>query len=234
MQGTRPSPRSGRTPHVEEQLSLCATTAKPMLWSPYCNYWGPHALGPMLCNKGICVLSRVRFFATPWAAAHQSSLSMEFSRQEYQGGLPFPTPGDLPDPGIKPASLASPVLAGTFFTTALPGRPLQWGVCRPQLESSLHLSQLERAQGQQQRPSTAKNGRWEIRTELTRIWAEWHDYLKEICMTCCGGIKKGGDLRISASFMEEVPPEEWIYLSVTDSFAVLKKIAQHCKSTIIQ
>jgi len=53
-------------------------------------------------------------------------------------------------------------------------------------------------------------------------------------MTCCGGIKKGGDLRISASFMEEVPPEEWIYVSVTDSFAVQKKMAQHCKSTILQ
>ena len=40
---------------------------------------------------------------------------MEFSRQEYWGGLPFPTPGDLPDPGIKPTFLASPALAGKFF-----------------------------------------------------------------------------------------------------------------------
>ena len=40
---------------------------------------------------------------------------MEFSRQEYQGGLPFPPPGDLPDPGLKPASLAFPALAGGFF-----------------------------------------------------------------------------------------------------------------------
>ena len=43
---------------------------------------------------------------------------MEFSRQEYWSGLPFPTPGDLPDPGIEPASLPSPVLAGGFFTTS--------------------------------------------------------------------------------------------------------------------
>ena len=47
-----------------------------------------------------------------------SSLSMGFSRQEYRSGFPFPTPGDLPDPGIKPLSLASPALAGSFFTTS--------------------------------------------------------------------------------------------------------------------
>ena len=49
--------------------------------------------------------------------AHQVPLSMEFSRQEYWSGLPFPTPGNLPHPGTKPTSLASPVLAGRFFTT---------------------------------------------------------------------------------------------------------------------
>ncbi|ELR60425.1 hypothetical protein M91_18992, partial [Bos mutus] len=47
----------------------------------------------------------------------QAPLSMGFPRQEYWSGLPFPTPGDLPDPGIKPASLVSPALAGGFFTT---------------------------------------------------------------------------------------------------------------------
>ena len=48
----------------------------------------------------------------------------EFSRQEYCSGLPFPTPGDLPDPGIEPASLASPALADRFFTTVPPGKPI--------------------------------------------------------------------------------------------------------------
>ena len=48
---------------------------------------------------------------------------MGFSRQEHWSGLPFPLPGDLPNPGIEPASLASPALAGGFFTTALPGKP---------------------------------------------------------------------------------------------------------------
>ena len=50
--------------------------------------------------------SRVRLFATPWTVAYQAPPSMGFSRQEYQSGLPFPSPGDLPDPGIKPGSLA--------------------------------------------------------------------------------------------------------------------------------
>ena len=47
-------------------------------------------------------LSRVRFFATPWTSAHQAPPSMEFSRQEYWSGLPFPSAGDLPNPGIEP------------------------------------------------------------------------------------------------------------------------------------
>ena len=51
-------------------------------------------------------LSRVRLFATPWTVAYQALLSMGFSWQEYWSGLPFPSPGDLPDPGIKPGSPA--------------------------------------------------------------------------------------------------------------------------------
>ena len=51
-------------------------------------------------------LSRVRLFATPWTVDYQASLSMEFSRQEYWSGLPFPSPGDLSDPGTEPGSLA--------------------------------------------------------------------------------------------------------------------------------
>ena len=64
-------------------------------------------------------------FVTPWTLAHQAPLSMEFSRQEYWSGLAFPTPGDLPDLGIEPAS---PSLAGRFFTTVPPGKQkvAQW------------------------------------------------------------------------------------------------------------
>ena len=63
-------------------------------------------------------LSHIRLFAAPWTVACQISLSMGFPKQEYWSGLPFPVPGDLPDPGIKPMSLASPALAGRFFTTS--------------------------------------------------------------------------------------------------------------------
>ena len=59
--------------------------------------------------------------ATPWTVAHQAPLSMGFSRQEYWSGLPYPPPGDLPDPGIEPTSLTSPALAGGFFTTGATG-----------------------------------------------------------------------------------------------------------------
>ena len=50
------------------------------------------------------ILSRVQLFVTPWTVAHQAPLSIEFSRQEYWRGLPFPSPGDLPDPRIEPKS----------------------------------------------------------------------------------------------------------------------------------
>ena len=58
------------------------------------------------------VLSCVCLFVTPWTVAHQAPLSMEFSQQEYWNGMPFPLPGDLPDPGIKPASPGSSALVG--------------------------------------------------------------------------------------------------------------------------
>ena len=65
------------------------------------------ALG-MMC---VCaVLSHVQLFATLWTVARQAPLSMEFSRQKYWRGLPFPTPGDLPDPGIKPTLPVVPAL----------------------------------------------------------------------------------------------------------------------------
>ena len=59
---------------------------------------------------------------TPWTPVRQAPLSIEFSRQEHWSGLPFPTPEDLPNPGIKPASLAYLVLASGFFTTEPPGK----------------------------------------------------------------------------------------------------------------
>ena len=63
------------------------------------------------------VLSRVRIFATPWTLAYQAPPSMGFPRQEYWSGLPFPSPGDLPDPGIEPGSPALQTDAFTFWAT---------------------------------------------------------------------------------------------------------------------
>ena len=64
-------------------------------------------------------LSRVRLFGTPWTVAYQAPPSMGFSRQEYWSGLPFPSPGDLPDPGIEPGSPA-------LEADALTSEPIYW------------------------------------------------------------------------------------------------------------
>ena len=68
-----------------------------------------------MCGQVTSVMSDS---ATLWTVAHQTPLSMGFSRQEYWSGLPCPPPGDLPDPEIELASLRSPVLAGRIFTTS--------------------------------------------------------------------------------------------------------------------
>ena len=62
-------------------------------------------------------MCHVQFFATPQTIAHRAPLSMRFSREEYWSGLPFPSPGDLPNPGVEPVSLKSPALADSLFTT---------------------------------------------------------------------------------------------------------------------
>ena len=65
-------------------------------------------------------LSCVQLFATPWTVAYQTPLSLGFSRQWYWSGLPFPSPGDLPDPGIKPGS---PTLQADALPSEPPGKP---------------------------------------------------------------------------------------------------------------
>ena len=89
---------------------------------------------PQVCCAVLCVLSHVWLFATPWTRAHQAPLSMEFSRQEYWSGLPFPTPGKSSWPRGQTLSLASPALAGRFFTTVPLGKPLQKIICWPLLD----------------------------------------------------------------------------------------------------
>ena len=66
------------------------------------------------------LLSRIQLFAIPWTVAYQAPSPMEFSRQEYWSGLPFPSPGDLPYPGIEPGS---PALQTDSLPSEPPGKP---------------------------------------------------------------------------------------------------------------
>ena len=76
-------------------------------------------------RKKVKLLSHVRLFVTPWTVAYQAPPSMKFSGQEYWSGLAFPATSDLPNPGIKPTSVASSGLVGRFFTIVPPGKPLR-------------------------------------------------------------------------------------------------------------
>ena len=71
-------------------------------------------------SESVCHFSRVWLFVTPWTVAHQAPLSMGFSRQGYWSGLPFPSPGDLPDPGIE---TRSPALQADSLRSEPPGKP---------------------------------------------------------------------------------------------------------------
>ena len=74
----------------------------------------------LCCTQSIC---HVQLFVNLWTVTHQALVSIEFPRQEYCSGLPFPPPGAFPDLGTKAASPASSALAGEFFTTVAPGKP---------------------------------------------------------------------------------------------------------------
>ena len=78
-----------------------------------------------MCPCMLSCFSCVQLFATLWTVAHQAPLSMGFPRQEYWSGLPFPSPGDLPNSGIEPASFMSSALASRVFTTEPPGKSNQ-------------------------------------------------------------------------------------------------------------
>ena len=78
-------------------------------------------------------LSHVRLFATPWTVAHQAPPSMGFSRQEYWSGLPFPSPGDVPNPGIEPRS---PALQADTLTSEPSGKPVKLVILTTKWESS--------------------------------------------------------------------------------------------------
>ena len=120
---------------------LCLLTQQCSCWSPA----NAHANSAMMttqslelsrfhfpsCQPGLLLhtkvkvkvksLSGIRLFATPWTVAYQAPPSIEFSRQEYWTGLPLPSPGDLPDPGMKPGS---PALQADILPSEPPGKPL--------------------------------------------------------------------------------------------------------------
>ena len=79
-------------------------------------------------STGVCIhaqsLSRVRVFGTPWTVTHQAPLSIGFPRQEYWSGLPFPSQGDFPHPGIEPRS---PALQAASLLPETPGKPIGVG-----------------------------------------------------------------------------------------------------------
>ena len=75
---------------------------------------------PISKESEVKSLSRVCLFSTLWTVAHQAPPSMGFSRQEYRSGLPFPSPGDLPNPGIEPRS---PALQADTLSSEPPGKP---------------------------------------------------------------------------------------------------------------
>ena len=101
--------KQAKCPSAEEWIKK---TWKYVCWSIVCGCVGVHTHCSVVSSS-----------ATVWTVTHQTSLSTEFSRQEHWSGFPFPSPGNLPDPGINPAS---PALAGGFFTTTAPGaQPLK-------------------------------------------------------------------------------------------------------------
>ena len=85
------------------------------MWSLVCSI-----LFYSVVSEKVKSLSRVCLFATPWTIAYQAPPSMGFSRQEYWNGLPFPSPRDLPDPGIEPRS---PSFQADALTSEPPGKP---------------------------------------------------------------------------------------------------------------
>ena len=99
-------------------------------------------------RNNLCVLSHfshIQLFVTLWAVAHQAPLSMGFSRQEYWSGLPCPSPGDLPHPGIESASLTSAALAGGLFTTSaicILAHPVSLCVLMPSTQTGARASLL--------------------------------------------------------------------------------------------
>ena len=119
-------PKNSKDTHTESlSTHLPMMTTGPCTFS-FVDFWkwpawiedGHNLVGPRWLFRPSVMSDS---FATPWTVTHQAPLSTGFSRQEYWSELPFSSPGDILDPGIKPMS---PALAGRFFTTEPPGKPI--------------------------------------------------------------------------------------------------------------
>ena len=105
--------------NIHSKITKLKTTLATLVQNVHNNYY---LLLTLMCQTSVCqLLSHVQLFATPQTVAHQAPLSMEFSRQEYQSGLPFPSPGNLSDPGLR---LWFPELWSDSLTSELLGKPL--------------------------------------------------------------------------------------------------------------
>ena len=107
-----------------------------------------------------CVLSHfcpVWLFAAIWTVSCQAPLPMWFSRQEHWSGVPCPPPENLPDPGIEPASLIFPALAGQFFTMSTPGEALWHFYMKPKMKLFLESKIGESNCGCDQSENKRKN-----------------------------------------------------------------------------
>ena len=118
-----PSASRCRTPEIASNLSppfsnfpSVLPLSNTYLLNPLTS-WESLPLSPRRNDLSMCSLGRVWLSATPWTVACQAPLSVGFLKQKFWSGLPFPSPGDLPDPGMEPPA---PALAGGFFTNELP------------------------------------------------------------------------------------------------------------------
>ena len=126
---------SGINPSVNKKSQECAAGRVPTTQKGRVEAYAKKGSGILflaamsgMWNFPVCVCVHAPSCLTlcdPADWAHQAPLSMEFSRQKYWHGLPFPTSGDLPNPGIEPVSFGCPVLAGIFFSTAPPGKTME-------------------------------------------------------------------------------------------------------------
>mgnify|MGYP007134201043 CR=1 FL=1 len=101
---------------------------------PWLSHWATAKRLEYVC---VCAQSLSCVWVTLWPVAQQAPPSLEFPRRKYWSGLPFTLPGDIPNPGTEPVSLASPALAGRFFTIEL---PIAWGnFCNHSASSSSNI-----------------------------------------------------------------------------------------------